>query len=213
MRVDRRIAQAALRRVTAIEQWLDAGITAGDLRHQGLGAAAFDPALAPSGPTAAGGTAAAAVRPLGTGATAAAATRGSIRVSARELLTTQRIAQAAVRRLAAIDARLAAGLTGGDIVDGSIAPEKLAPGVTLGAPAAASVPVPASTTPAPRRTGRPVRVRLRPGQLLISQRISQSAVRRADALRARLLRGLSTADFRAGSIGPADLGSALRRSD
>ena len=101
MLVNRRIAQAALRRVNAIERWLDAGIVAGDLRHEGLGAAAFDPALAPSGPASGDGTAAAAVRPLGIGASAAVAEAppGGIPVSARELLTTQRIAQAAVRRL------------------------------------------------------------------------------------------------------------------
>ena len=212
MLVNRRIAQAALRRAAAIEKWIDAGIVAGDLRHQGLGAAAFDPALAPSGPAAASGTAAAAVRPIGIGGSAAAAPGGGIPVSAAELLITQRIAQAAVRRVAAIEARLASGLTGGDVVDGSIGAEKLAPGVALGRPAAASTPVPASTAPASPRAGAPARVRLSPGQVLISQRISQSAVRRADALRARLLQGLSTEDFRAGSIGAADLAPSLRRS-
>ncbi len=213
MLVNRRIAQAAMRRVNAIEDWIDAGIVAGDLRHEGLGAAAFDPALAPSGPPAGGGTAAAAVRPLGIGgsATVAGGSRGGIRVSARELLTTQRIAQAAVRRLTAIEARLAAGLTGGDIVDGSIGPEKLVPGLRLGTPTAASTAVPASATPALRRAAHPARVRLRPRQLLIAQRISQGAVRRAEALRERLLQGLSTEDFEPGSIGAADLAPSLRR--
>lgn len=212
MLVNRRIAQAALRRVNAIEEWIDAGIVAGDLRHEGLGAAAFDPALAPSGPSAAGGIAAAAVRPLGIGGSAAVAEapRGGIPVSARDLLTTRRIAQAAVRRLTAIQARLAAGLTGGDIVDGSIGPEKLAPGLRLGRPTATSAAVAASTTPALRRTAHPAPVRLRPRQLLIAQRISQGAVRRAQALRERLLQGLSTDDFRPGSIGPADLAPSLR---
>jgi hypothetical protein len=212
MLVNRRIAQAALRRVNAIEDWIDAGIVAGDLRHQGLGAAAFDAALAPSGPADGGGTAAAAVRPLGIGGSAAAAgnPRGGIPVSAHELLATQRIAQTAVRRLAAIDARLAAGLTGGDIVDGSIGPEKLAPGLRLGRPTAGSAAAAASVTPPLRRAARPGRVRLLPRQLLTAQRISQGAVRRAEALRARLLQGLSTDDFRPGSIGPADLAPSLR---
>ena len=212
MLVNRRIAQAALRRVDAIERWIDAGIVAGDLRHEGLAAAVFDPALAPSGPSAGGGTAAAAVRPLGMGGTAAVAEapRGGVPVSARALLTTQRIAQAAVRRLTAIQARLAAGLTGGDIVDGSIGPEKLAPGLRLGRPTATSAAVAASTTPALSRTAHPAPVRLRARQLLIAQRISQGAVRRAEALRERLLQGLSTDDFRPGSIGPADLAPSLR---
>lgn len=212
MLVNRRIAQAALRRVNAIEEWLDAGIVAGDLRHQGLGAEAFDPALAPSGTPVGGGTAAAAVRPLGIGGGAgtASAPRG-IPVSVRELLATQRIAQAAVRRAAAIKARLAAGLTGGDVVDGSIGPEKLVPGVSLGRPTAVSTAAPASVAPPLRRAARPTRVRLLPRQLLIEQRISQGAVRKAEALRERLLRGLSTADFRPGSIGSADLAPSLRR--
>ncbi len=77
MLVNRRIARAALRRVNAIENWIDAGIVAGDLRHQGLGVAAFDPALEPSGPATAGGTAAAAVRPVGFGGSAAAAPRAA----------------------------------------------------------------------------------------------------------------------------------------
>ena len=162
MLVNRRIAQAALRRVNAIERWLDAGIVAGDLRHEGLGAAAFDPALAPSGPAdrrrhrGRGGAAPRHRRVGGRG-------RGPARrlpVSARELLATQRIAQTAVRRLAAIQARLAAGLTGGDIVDGSIGPEKLAPGLAaraahreLGRPWRPA-PRPRSGAPrAPRRCG------------------------------------------------------------
>ena len=64
MGTDRRIATSALRKAAAIEAWLDAGIAAGDLRHEGLGAAAFDPALQPTGSPDAGGTAAASVRPI-----------------------------------------------------------------------------------------------------------------------------------------------------
>ncbi len=204
MLVNRRIAQAAVRRVTAIEAWLDAGIRAGDLRHGGLGAAAFDPALRPAGTPEATGAAAAAVRSIGTGA-GVAATRGPIRVSAREMLRTQRIAQSAVRRIDALEARLRSGLTGGDILDGSIGAEKLAAGVTLGAAGAAGTPVPPSVTVIAARRGRSAPVRPTAAQLLISQEISQGAVRRAEALRRRLMFGLSTSDFQPGSIGAADL--------
>lgn len=208
MLVDRRIAQAAVRRVNAIEQWLDAGVTAGDLRHAGLGAAAFDPALRPTGPAESTGAAAAAVRPIDSGSGALA--KGPVRPTARELLTTQRIAQSALRRIDGIEARLQAGLTGGDIVDGSIAAEKLAPGVVLAAPTAAGTPLPRSVTVVPARRGGTARVRLTPAQLLIAQRISQGAVRRAEALRQRLMFGLSTGDFRPGSIGSADLAPRRR---
>ena len=208
MATDRRIAVSALRRVGAIEAWLDAGIVAGDLRHQGLGAGAFDPALAPSGPAEAGGTAAAAVRPIGAGGGPRGP--GRMPVTAAELRQTRRIARAAVGRLGAIEARLTAGLTGGDVVDGSIGPEKLAIGVTLGRRRAATAAAPPSVTP----PAAPAAVRLVPvtrASILASQRLAQGAVRRAEALRLRLLQGLSSADFAPGSIGSADLSEALRR--
>ena len=91
MGTDRRIAASALRKAAAIEAWLDAGIAAGDLRHEGLGAAAFDPALQPTGSPDAGGTAAASVRPI----VVPAGPRGRARlpVDARELRQTKRIAR------------------------------------------------------------------------------------------------------------------------
>jgi hypothetical protein len=212
MLTDRRIAQAALRRVTAIERWLDAGIVAGDIRHQGLGAAAFDAGLGPAGPPSATGTAAAAVRSIPLGAAAAGTPARRVAVSARELLATQRIAQAAIRRVDALEVRLKAGLTGGDVVDGSVGAEKLAPGVALADPAAAAPPQPPSAIPPAPRTGRPRTVRLDPRVLLVTQRISQSAVRRADAIRARLADGLDSSDFRPGSLTAVDLSPALRGS-
>ena len=210
MLVNRRIAEAAVRRVAAIEEWLAAGITAGDIRHGGLGAAAFDAALRPAGVAESPGTAAAAVRPIGTGTTAAR-TRGPVRANGRQMLRTQRIAQSAIRRIEALEARLQAGLTGGDIVNGSIGPEKLAAGVTLGSAGATTAAAPATTTVVPPRSGRTTRVRVTAAQLLITQEIAQGAVRRAEALRGRLSFGLSTADFQPGSIGTADLASSLTR--
>ncbi|HTI33275.1 MAG TPA: hypothetical protein VL422_06315 [Miltoncostaea sp.] len=208
MATDRRIAMSALRKAMAIEAWLDAGVTAGDLRHEGLGAAAFDPVLRPTGPPDAGGTAAASVRPI---VVAAAGTGpGRIPVTAAELRQTRRIARAALTRVGALEARLGAGLTGGDIVDGTIGPEKLAPGVAFGSRRATTAAAPPSVTPTvPAAAVRVVPVTRT--TILASQRLAQGAVRRADALRLRLLQGLSTADFKAGSIGSADLASTLRR--
>ena len=207
MLVDRRVAQAALRRVNAIEQWLDAGVTAGDLRHEGLGASAFAASLGPRGPADAAGTAAAATRPIGTGAGARA--RGPIRATPRELLRTRRIAQSAVRRLEGVEERLAGGLTGGDVVDGSIGPEQRAGGVSLASPRGQAQAAPRTVTVVAPARHAPRRVRVTRRALLISQKTSQGALRRAGALRARLLLGLSTADFQPGSIGPADLAPAL----
>jgi hypothetical protein len=208
MATDRRIAAAALRKAAAIEAWLDAGIAAGDLRHESLGAGVFDPALRPTGPAEAGGTAAASVRPI----VVPAGTPGRARlsVSARELRQTKRIARAALARLAAIEARLEGGLTGGDVIDGSIGPEKLAPDVSLDRARTTSPAQPPSVTP----PAAPVRVRMvRPTtvNIVAAQRLAQGAVRRAEALRQRLLQGLSSADFKDGSIGSADLAPTLRR--
>jgi hypothetical protein len=41
--------------------------------------------------------------------------------------------------------------------------------------------------------------------------MAQGAVRRAEALRLRLLQGLSSADFAPGSLGSVDLAEGLRR--
>ncbi len=207
MLVDRRVAEAAVRRVNAIERWLDAGVTAGDLRHEGLGSSVFAPSLGPRGPADSAGTAAAATRPIGAGAGARA--RGPIRATPRELLRTRRIAQSAVRRLEGIEARLAAGLTGGDVVDGSVGPEKLGVGVWLASPRGQAQAAPRTVTVVAPAKHPPRSVRVTRRALLISQKTSQGALRRAEALRARLLLGLSTADFQPGSIGPADLAPSL----
>jgi hypothetical protein len=208
MGTDRRIAVSALRRAEALEAWLDAGVVAGDLRHQGLGASAFDPALGPTGPTDAGGTAAAAVRPIGLGAGANGPR--TLPVTAGTLRRTRLISRAALRRVDALEARLDAGLTGGDVADGAIGAEKLAPGVVLTRGRAATPVAAASVArlaPAPRMAVVPVTR----DRLLATQRVAQGAVRRAEALRLRLLRGLSTADFAPGSLGAADLTPSLRR--
>ncbi|MGE0029300.1 MAG: hypothetical protein AB7U07_19630, partial [Thermoleophilia bacterium] len=127
-----------------------------------------------------------------------------------ELRQTKRIARATLARVAAIESRLEGGLTGGDVLDGAIGPEKLAPDVALGRRRAPTTAQPPSATP----PAAPVRVALvRPtrANIVATQRLAQGAVRRAEALRQRLLQGLSSADFAAGSIGAADLAPTLRR--
>ena len=208
MGTDRRVAASALRKVVAIEAWLDAGIAAGDIRHEGLGAAAFDPALQPPGPPEAGGPAAASVRPIV--APAGPPARARLPVNARELRQTRLIARVAMARVAAIEARLDAGLTGGDVIDGARPPETPAPGApgggrgprTPGRPPSATPPIPPVQVPALRVTR---------ANIVATQRLAQGAVRRAEALRQRLLQGLSSTDFAAGGIGSADLAQALRR--
>jgi hypothetical protein len=55
------------------------------------------------------------------------------------------------------------------------------------------------------------RVAVTAASILSAQRMAQGAVRRAEALRLRLLQGLSSADFAPGSLGSADLAEGLRR--
>jgi hypothetical protein len=209
LRINQRIAQAAMRRANAIERWLDAGVAARDLCGGAIGAADLGPgvrAVARAGAA----PEAAHPRPVAD----AAAPRhppARLRLSAGQLLINQRISQSALRRLAALDRRLDAGLTGADIREGAITAGKLATGLAVAAadPAAAAPRRPAPPAPpgaAPRRRA----VALTLVQLRINQRIAQAAVRRANALGDRLARGLTGADIRDGSITPAELEPALR---
>ncbi len=106
--------------------------------------------------------------------------------------------------------RMDAGLTGGDLREGAVGPAQIRAGVTItGATPQASPPAATRT-----RIARPDRsgggnVRLSAEQLLINQRISQAAVRRANALAAALAQGLTSDDFRPGSITARALDPAL----
>jgi hypothetical protein len=136
---------------------------------------------------------------------------GTVTLTIRQLLINQRISQAAVRRTNALKARLDGGLTGGDVRDGAITPNKLARGLTVvSAKDGATAPKRSVTRLAPRRS-EGGRVTLTSRQLRINQRISQAAVRRANALRLRLERGLTSADFQPRTLSAADLASELRK--
>ena len=120
-------------------------------------------------------------------------------------LINQRIDQAAIRRLNALRARLDAGLTGGDIRDAQVGRAQLRAGTTVlftpvAAPVAASV-----TSIAPPSPGDPSKVTLSVNQLLINQRISQAAVKRANELIHRLGEGIGPEEIRDGTLTVADL--------
>ena len=130
-----------------------------------------------------------------------------VTLSRGQLLINQRISQAAVRRLNAVAARLDAGLTRDDLRPGGIGPTAFAAGVQVAVgPSGPAAPPPprtqaADAPPAPaRRAGAAARVRLSAAQLLINQRISQAAVRRANGLEARRRSGLTGGDLRPGAI-------------
>src|SRR5690606_15866844 len=107
-----RVAQEAVRLLNAIDAWLEAGLTTGDLARgafggsflRGAGTPAFGPGLALTRADAPAADEPLAPRPIvpkpGKGGA------GNVQVSAEQLLINQRISQAAVMRANAIEKRL-----------------------------------------------------------------------------------------------------------
>ena len=142
--------------------------------------------------------------------------RPAVTLSTSQLLINQRISQAAVRRLNLIEQRLDAGLIRADLRPGGIGPSAFGPGIGVAvAPTGPAPPPPPLTgrppaAPAPaRRPGAARSIRLVRGQLVINQRISQAAVRRAAGLSRRLRGGLTGGDLRAGAIDASRLAGGV----
>ncbi|MGD9570357.1 MAG: Ig-like domain-containing protein [Thermoleophilia bacterium] len=206
--INQRISQAAVRRSNAVQAWLDAGIATRDLCGRAFAATAFrGVTFGTAGTTAAAEPAT--PRPF-TVARASGSATGTVELSPEQLLINQRISQAAVRRSNALQARLDAGLTGGDLADGALTAGKLVPGIAVTGTSAAPAAPASVTRVAAGSAGSGGRVEATVAQLRINQRISQAAVRRSNALIDRLSRGLSGSDFAPGSVGAADLAPALR---
>ena len=199
--INRRIARAALQRAQAIRDWLDAGVRARDLCVGALTAAEFAPGVDLAGGPAVEAAGVARPRPL---APARAAPGSRAPLGAASMRTNQRISQQAIRVLNAVDGRLDRGLTGRDVVDGSLTPSVLAPGLLVAGLGAPNDPPPSGgTRTASGATS--ARVTLSTRQLRINQRISAAAVRRANALQDRLAAGLTGDDIRDGTLGSQDL--------
>ena len=137
----------------------------------------------------------------------------AVTLSKNQLLINQRISQFAVRQANALRTRLTAGLTGQDIVDGGFSARVFQPQVVLaGAENGAFLP-PNAGRPVPLppvQPGNPDQVTLSQDQLLINQRISQAAVRRANAVQALLAGGLTGGDVVNGALGASKLAPLLR---
>jgi hypothetical protein len=118
-----------------------------------------------------------------------------IRLTREQLLINQRIGQAAIRRIAAVEQRLAEGIQDRDVCGGTISAQSLVPTLTptYGAEIALPTADPQPITTAPP-SGDPGRVRLTAQQLLINQRIYQVALLRGRALAARLSGRLTGGD-------------------
>ncbi|MEZ5081456.1 MAG: hypothetical protein R2878_12540 [Thermoleophilia bacterium] len=203
--INQRIDQAAIRRANGIQQWFDSGIEARDLCQSALGVEEL-PTGAVAGYT---GLPTSYEAPDPRPVVVAPATAGDpsrVTLTVGQMLINQRISQAAIRRLNALKDRLDGGLTGGDIVDGAVGRAQLRAGTRLlYVPLVATPPAASRTDIAPAGTGNPSSVTLSTGQMLINQRISQAAVRRANDLIRRLNQGLGPNEIRNGALSAADL--------
>ena len=200
--INQRIGQAAIRRLNAIEAWLNSGILTGDICGGGLGAAEFAPGIT----TAAGPAQTLAIAtPRALKIAPAAKKKATFTLSAAQLLINQRIYQAALRRSRGLGVRLGGMLTGGDLTDAQITTAKLALGLAISSASPSAAPPASVTVVAPRSGGNPGKVTLSAAQLAINQKIAQAGVRGANGLRARIQAGLSGANFTDGTLTAADL--------
>ncbi|MBJ7455272.1 MAG: PD40 domain-containing protein, partial [Thermoleophilia bacterium] len=128
---------------------------------------------------------------------------GPITLTSGQLLINQRIGQAAIRRLNAVEGRLGGGLQTRDLCGYSVGGGQLGLGITTATAAVSLAPsVPADPAPIvdPGRQGTGDPVTLSAAQLLINQRIYQAAIRRADGIESRLDTGLTGGDVRTGAV-------------
>lgn len=204
LRINQRIYAAAIRRAAALDDWLGAGVRTGDLCGGTVGAWALgsgiDVAAAPDTrqvPTATPRPVVVPPAPVKPGVV--------FRLSADQLLISQRIASRAVREANALLARLDGGLSGGDVLDGAVTPGRLQPTIAVAALHAATPTAPTRkiVAPATEKTG--VVFTVSAAQLRINQRIGQAAIRRLNAVRDRLLDGISADEFRRDTLTSVDL--------
>ena len=210
--INQRISQAAVRRLNAVRAWLDAGLTGGDICGGSIGAADLMPAIVTEEVANGNELPVASPRPVTPAQPPRRGRAPRLRLSPRQLLINQRVSQAAVRRANALEARLQQGLTGGDIRPGAIGQGHLQSNLGIRAAGASARPAASRTILAKPGRGRPGRVRVEASQLRINQRISQAAVRRANALIHQLAQGLTGEYFRDGSIATENLAPELRGS-
>ena len=205
--INQRIGQAALKRLNAIEGWLNAGIVAADLCGGGLDGdalSAIELGRAGTGPVAP----APAPRPLKIDKLAPQ-DLSKFSMTSGQLRTNQRIYQAALRRARALRQRLNGGLTGGDVRDGALGWEVLPPGAMMTSFGPGVALGPSKTAIAQPKRGTGGAVSLTATQLKINQRIAQAAVREANALRDDIESGLSRRHFRPDSISAVDFTPAI----
>lgn len=203
LKINQRIAQAAVARVRALESHLRRGLDSGDIRNGSITPQDFGPSVAVSGAPLLETPAPGVTTRITVRSPKRSATR--LRITDTQLLINQRIAQGAMRRANRLAAVIDGGLTGAAIRDGSLTGEDVAPGIE--AEQATSVPNPPKFVlpklAAPKAGSSRIRATQR--QLIINQRVSQATIRRLNVLIDRVERGFSGADFRDGTLTAADL--------
>ena len=209
--INQRISQAAVRRVNAVQKWLDDGLVSGDLCGGAFIAVSFGPGITVGSTSVVRPETSQLPKPRPVVTTRARpGTAGAVRLEAAQLLISQRISQAAVRRANALTARLDNKLTGGNLGTGAITVGKLASGLAILSAVQGPEPPPSRTVVATPPRGRTVTVELSARQILINQRIAQAAVRRSNDLVNRLKAGFSARDFQPGTITARNLGPGVR---
>ena len=193
---NQRISQAAVLRSNGALDALDAGLPATAFRTSAFGPPAFGAGVpllgtaTPAAPSKALSYLVAIPKKTGGG--------GQVSLTQQQLLINQRISQAAVLRSNAVRDRLSQGLTAAQIGAGVITTPNLLPGLTFGTLGANSAGTPITVPKA--NTGSGANVTLSAQQLLINQRISQVAVRRANLNIASLQAGLTQDAIAPGGI-------------
>ena len=209
--INQRISQFAVRQANALRTRLTAGLTGQDIVDGGFSARVFQPQVVLAGAENGAFLPPNAGRPVPL-PPVQPGNPDQVTLSKDQLLINQRISQAAVRRANAVQALLAGGLTGGDVVNGTLGASKLAPLLRVLSATPGPSPTPGADALAAadqaQPKGNPGAVTLSKSQLLINQRISQAAVRRTTALRAQLAGGLGALSFQSATIGQADLAPA-----
>jgi hypothetical protein len=201
LRTNQRISQAAVRRSNAALARL-AAVRGDDIRDGTLDASRFGPGVViegtPTGATVPPGTIPPVqVAPPGPGG-------GTVRLTAAQLRTNQRISRAALLRSGFGRTLLGLGLTGAQVVDGTIGAGELLPGLRVARADPDPAPLPPSPVFRPGTSGTG-RVTLSAQQLRINQRIAQQAVLRTNWLIERIEGGLRAVDFRAAGLRAEDL--------
>lgn len=208
--INQRISQSAVRRANAIEAWLAAGIQSRDLCGGSIGAQLLGPGVQ-AGPSASpNGLVPAVPRPL-PDASGARRSGDRVTLSTRQMLINQRISQAAIRRLNGLRTRLDGRLTGGDLGLQAVRAGKLATDIRiLAADIAVPRPAPSRTTIAPPKRSAVRALPVTAKQFRINQKISQAAVRRANALADELAAGLRARHFAEDTVVAVNIAPELR---